>query len=205
MDNFMEDSPRVDKEKKHVDVMDAIYNRRAVRDYLPTKVNSDLIRGLLDAAMQAPTALHEEPRAFAVIQKKEILDRLSASCKAELLNEKNKLWSEQTKHILDVVRQKDFNVFYNASTLIVIYSAYPGPFVAAECWLAAENLMLAAYAQGLASCVIGFALAALNLPEWKQELDIPADMTPQSSLILGWPAGKTLSPPHNSPRILSWK
>lgn len=201
----MENSPIINVENKTVDVMDAIYNRRAVRDYLPTKVNSDIIHTLLDAAMQAPTALHEEPRAFAVIQKKERLDRLSESCKTALLTEKQKFKSEQTKHILEVVKQKDYKVFYNASTLIVIYSSYPGPFVKPECWLAAENLMLAAYAKGLGSCVIGFALSALNLSEWKQELEIPASMTAQVAIIVGWPAGTTLAPPHNPPIILSWK
>lgn len=201
----MENSPLIDNEKNTMDLMDAIYNRRAVRDYLPTKVNSDLIHILLDAAMQAPTALHEEPRAFAVIQKKERLERLSSNCKAVLLDEKQQNKSEQTDHILEVVKQKDFNVFYNASTLIVIYSSYPGPFVKAECWLAAENLMLAAYAKGLGSCVIGFALSTLNLPEWKLELEIPASMTAQAAIIIGWPAGKTLAPPHNPPIILSWK
>ena len=200
----MKSSP-IENEKKTVDIMDAIYNRRAVRNYLHTQVSSDVIHILLDAAMQAPTALHEEPRAFAVIQSKDLLDRLSASCKAELLNEKDKFASEQRKRILGVVKQKDFNVFYNASTLIVIYSTYPGPFVTAECWLAAENLMLAAYGKGLGSCVIGFSLAALNSPEWKQELNIPADMIAQASIILGWPAEKTLAPEHQSPTILSWK
>ncbi|RUR19420.1 nitroreductase [Legionella sp. km535] len=192
-------------ENKAVDVMDALYNRRAVRDYLPTKVDSELIHTLLDAAVQAPTALHEEPRAFAVIQKKERLDRLSNDCKKVLLNEKEKYKTEQTKHILEVIKQPDYNVFYNASTLIVIYSTYPGPFVSAECWLAAENLMLAAYAKGLGSCVIGFALSGLNLPEWKHELEIPENMTAQAAVIMGWPRGETIAPPHNPPNILTWK
>ncbi|BCA96575.1 nitroreductase [Legionella antarctica] len=200
----MKSSP-IENEKKTVDIMDAIYNRRAVRNYLPTEVSSDLIHILLDAAMQAPTALHEEPRAFAVIQQKELLNRLSASCKVELHNQTDKLASEQRKRILGVVEKKDYNVFYNASTLIVIYSTYTGPFVTAECWLAAENLMLTAYAKGLGSCVIGFSLPALNLPEWKQELGIPDDMIAQASVIIGWPAEKTLAPEHQSPTILSWK
>ncbi|KTD42357.1 nitroreductase family protein [Legionella quateirensis] len=201
----MKNSSNIGNENKTVDVMDALYNRRAVRDYLPTKVDSDLIHTLLDAAIQAPTALHEEPRAFAVIHKKERLDRLSEDCKKALLNEKLKYKTEQTQHILDVIKQPDYNVFYNASTLIVIYSTYAGPFVKAECWLAAENLMLAAYAKGLGSCVIGFALAGLNLPEWKHELEIPTHMKAQAAIILGWPAGETLAPSHNPPKILSWK
>jgi hypothetical protein len=43
----------------------------------------------------------------------------------------------------------------------------------ADCWLAPENLMLAACAKGLGACVIGLAVSALSTPEWKAELKIP--------------------------------
>ncbi|HHF7368244.1 TPA: nitroreductase family protein [Legionella bozemanae] len=194
-----------DNNKIPMDLMDAIYTRHAVRDYLGKKVDASVINILLDAAIHAPTALHEEPRAFAVIQNKKILDRLSDSTKGLLLIESIESESQQRKHILDVVNQKEFNVFYNASTLIVIYSSFNGPFVTADCWLAAENLMLSALAYGLASCPIGFAVSALNLPEWKSELKIPEDMTAIAPIIIGWPAGNTLPSAHKSPTILTWK
>jgi len=201
----MHTSKATDNEIISMDVMDAIYNRHAVRDYLPKKVDAGVINKLLDAAIHAPAALHEESRAFVVIQDKRVLDRLSDSAKILLLNESKESESLQRKHILDVVNQKDFQLFYNATTLIVIYSTFEGPFVAADCWLAAENLMLSSLVHGLASCVIGFAVSALNLPEWKNELKIPEGMTAVAPMIIGWPAGKTLPSAHNPPVILSWK
>jgi len=201
----MTNSKAIDNDKISIDVLDAIYNRHAVRDYLPTKVDSSVINKLLEAAIHAPTALHEEPRGFVVIQNKELLNRLSASAKTLLLTESEECNSQQRKHILDVANQQDFNVFYNASTLIVIYSTFKGQFVAADCWLAAENLMLAALSYRLASCVIGFAISALNLPEWKAELHIPEEMTAVAPIIIGWPRGNTLAPLHKPPKILTWK
>ena len=47
--------------------------------------------------------------------------------------------------------------------------------VEADCWLAAENLMLAATAKGLGTCCIGFAVGILNTEEVKRELGIPED------------------------------
>lgn len=188
-----------------LDVMDAIYNRHAVRNYLAKKVDAAIIDTLLDAAIHAPTALHEEARAFVIIQDKTILNRLSQTAKALALIESQKNTSEQRHHILDVVNQKEFNVFYNASTLIVIYSTFDGPFVNADCWLAAENIMLSALAYGLASCVIGFAISALNSPEWKAELEIPEKMTAVAPIIVGWPDGTTLASIHKPPTILAWK
>ena len=200
----MANSETIDSNKISMDVIDAIYNRHAVRDYQTKKVDSSVINKLLDAAIHAPTALHEEPRAFAVIQDKKVLDRLSESAKALALKESEESGSQQRKHVLDVVNQKEFNVFYNASTLIVIYSTFQGPFVTADCWLAAENLMLSALPYGLATCVIGFAVSALNLPEWKAELKIPEDMAAIAPIIIGWPAGNTLASIHKPPTILNW-
>ena len=66
-----------------------------------------------------------------------------------------------------------FCVFYDASTLIVICAKPMGPFVSADCWLAAENLMLAASALGLGTCCIGSAIPALNSPEAKPRAGDP--------------------------------
>ena len=48
----------------------------------------------------------------------------------------------------------DFNISHDAGTLIAI-CAPSATFSTADCWLAAENLMLAACAMGLGTCCIG--------------------------------------------------
>ena len=191
--------------RQPMDVMEAIYNRRAVRDYLPKKVDTAIIHQLLDAAIQAPSALHEESRAFVVIQNKHLLDRLSESAKLIITKEPKNNKDLQFAHVLETVQHKEFNVFYNAQTLIVVYSRFKGQHVNADCWLAAENIMLSALAYGLASCAIGFSIAALNLPEWKEELGVPKKMTAVAPIIIGWPAREVLPPPRQPPMILEWK
>ena len=186
-------------------VTDVIYHRRAVRDYLTQKVEQSVIHSLLDAAVQAPTAMHDEPWAFAIIQSRDILDRLSESAKKLVREEAENVDSGQTRHALDLINAPDFHVFYNAGTLIVIYSKCSGAFVAADCWLAAENLMLAACSQGLGTCVIGFAVSALNTPEWKAELRIPAEMTAMVPIILGYPTRENPPTPRKAPEIITWK
>lgn len=199
----MENPELIDRYK--IDVIEALYNRRAVRNYLPKKVEPEIIHQLLDAAVHAPSALHEESRGFVIIQNKSLLDRISESAKQLTVNEKKNNTDLQEEHILQVVQQKEFNLFYNAPALIVIYSTFKGKFVNADCWLAAENLMLAALTYGLATCVIGFSVSALNLPEWKKELGIPKKMTAVAPIILGWPSSNTLATTHKPPLILNWK
>jgi nitroreductase len=185
--------------------LDAIYHRRAVRDYVPRTIDQAVILGLLDAAVHAPTAMQEEPWSFAVIQDRNLLNRLSDSAKERVRGEAHGSDSPHAKHSLELVNKPDFHVFYNAGTLIIIYSKFQGPFVVADCWLAAENLMLAACAKGLGTCVIGFAVSALNTPEWKAELSIPADMTAIAPIIVGVPAGETPPVPRKQPEIVTWK
>jgi len=193
------------KPEVSMSALDAIYHRRSVRNYTLQTIDQAVIRALLDAAVHAPTAMHEEPWSFAVIQDKNLLTRLSDSTKERLRSAGQGSDSHHAKHTLDLVNKPDFHVFYNAGTLIIICSKLQGPFVVADCWLAAENLMLAACAQGLGTCVIGLAVSALNTPEWKAELKIPAEMTAIAPIIVGVPAGETPVVSRKQPEVVAWK
>jgi nitroreductase len=201
----MTHSQKTAKPEASISAMDAIYHRRSVRNYAPQPLGPDVIRGLLDAAVQAPTAMHQEPWFFAVIQDRNLLNRLSDSAKERVRKEAQGSDSHHAKHSLEIVNRPDFHVFYNAGTLIVIYAKFQGPYVEADCWLAAENLLLAAFAQGLGTCVIGFAVPTLNTPEWKAELSIPAEMAAFAPVIVGAPAGPTPPVSRKAPEIISWK
>jgi nitroreductase len=185
--------------------MDAILHRRAVRDYSPRKIEQTVIRLLLDAAVHAPTAMHEEAWAFVVIQDKDLLKRLSDDLKKRLAAGSDGTHPLLGAHASDRLTPPEFNAFYNAGTLIVICGKPLGPFVVADCWLAAENLMLAACAAGLGTCPIGLAVETLNTPQWKRELGVPPEMTAIVPIIVGLPAGQTPPVPRKPPEILCWK
>jgi nitroreductase len=201
----MTDQQKTTPSETAMSAMDAIYHRRAVRDYAPQKIDQAMIRILLDAAVHAPTAVHEEPWAFAVIQDKNILNRLSDNVKELLTAGADPIHPPGGSHTFDRFTTPEFNAFYNAGTLIVICGKPLGPFVVSDCWLAAENLMLAACANGLGTCVIGLSVTALNTPQWKKELGIPAEMTVFAPIIVGVPAGVTPAVPRKQPEILAWK
>ncbi len=201
----MSTSQNTAKPKASMSAMDAINHRRAVRDYAPQKIDQAVIRMLLDASIHAPTAVHEEPWAFAIVQDRNTLKRLSDNVKELLANGTDSIHPLLGGHALDRFTNPEFNAFYNAGTLIVIYGKPLGPFVVADCWLAAENLMLAACANGLGTCPIGLAVAALDTPHWKRELGVPAEMTAIAPIIVGLPAGQTPTVTRKPPEILSWK
>ncbi|HTN43623.1 MAG TPA: nitroreductase family protein [Nitrospiria bacterium] len=186
-------------------VMEVIRHRRSVRDYSPRNLDRATVRTLLAAAVCAPTAVHEEPWAFVIVQDTNALKRISDRAKPLFAEEVHRAHLDRGGHALEIFRRPDFNIFYNASTLIVIGATTTGPFIAADCWLAAENLMLAAAAIKLGSCVIGSALPALNDGGVKKEIGIPADFTAVAPVIVGHPTGETPPTSRKEPEILVWK
>ncbi len=148
--------------------LDAIYERRAIRAYTGERVDHETLNDLLRAAVQAPTAIHEEPWVFAVVQNRELLALISERAKAlwptEAAARHDAASLPRASDFAQLLAQPDFNIFYDAGTLVVIGALPLGPFAAADCWLAAENLMLAACALGLGTCCIGSAVVALSTP-----------------------------------------
>jgi len=181
-----------------VSVLNAIYHRRSIRAYAPMEVDEDTVQQLLHAAVQAPTARHAEPWAFVVIQDRALLEHISDVTKGGLLQR-----AEGNATALGVFGAPGFNIFYDAGTLILICGKTQTPFVAADCWLAAENLMLAAHAMGLGSCVIGSAVTALN-EELKEKLGIAAEITIHAPIIVGFPREEAPLSPRKPPLLLRY-
>jgi nitroreductase len=167
-----------------MEILKAIGERRAVRDYLPKPVDESVIRRLIDAAIQAPSAVNEQPWRFSVVLDQRNLDALSAECKTFMLASPPA--AAASAHF-KMLRDPSYQIFYHAPALIIISAAGAGPWHIEDCALAAENLMLAAYAEGLGSCWIGFAQGYLNTPAGKHLLGLAADCVPVAPIIIGKP------------------
>lgn len=196
-------------EPSSLSALDAIYRRRATRAFTPARIGEETIRELLRAAVHAPTAMHLEPWAFVIIQDRALLRRISDRAKALAMAphaEGHRELARRPDTLLPAMfSDPHFNIFYDASTLIVICAKPMGGFATADCWLAAENLMIAATTLGLATCPIGFAVLALGDPEIKAELGIPHDVTAVAPMIVGVAAGASPPTSRRDPEILSWK
>ena len=134
-----------------IDLNVAITGRRAVRDYTGQPVDEKLIHALIDAATYAPSAVNQQPWTFTVVRDQNALDRIySHAAKSHMLATMQA--SAQSDRLRSHLGDPDFHIFYHAPVLILISAATQGPWIVEGCALAAENLMLAAYAAGLGSC-----------------------------------------------------
>ena len=193
------------KHRVNISIMDAIYKRSSVRSYSPERLGRTTIRTLLAAAVRAPTAVHLEPWVFAIVQDTSVLKHLSDRAKPLFLEEVHRAHLDRGGHSLDMFASPDFNMFYNAGTLIIICGKPLGSFVVADCWLAAANLILAACSMELGTCIIGSAVPALNSPDIKAELGIADKLTAIAPIIVGVPAGETPPTARKEPEVLFWK
>jgi len=181
-----------------MDLDEAIYGRRSVREYTSEAVDEETIRRLIEAAVQAPSATNAQPWTFTVVRDQDLLDRVSEGAKAYLLAAPGGWLSDRQRTRL---ADPAYHIFHHAPVLILISGLAPAPWVVENCALAAENLMLAAHGVGLGTCWIGYAQGYLNTPEGKDALGLPAEWVPVAPLIVGFPT--TLPPPvtRNEPTI----
>lgn len=182
-----------------MDILDAIRGRRAVREYTPEPVRDAVIRELVDAAVQAPSAMNEQPWHFTVVRGRQLLERLSADAKAHMMGTLPPAASAD--HLRGLLRDGRFDIFYHAPALIVISALEAGSWAVEDCALAAENLMLAAHACGLGSCWIGFAQGYLNTPQGRAQAGLPTNAVAVAPIIVGHAASQAAAVPRKEPRI----
>lgn len=131
--------------------------------------------------------MHTEPWVFVVAQDRATLTRISDRAKGS--------WVKEAAHYRDLhpdvdaamasafaerLASPDFCVFYDASTLIAIGAKPLGPFVVADCWLAAET------------------------PDTKSELGIPRDVDIIAPIVVGVASEPATELSRRNPTIVCW-
>jgi nitroreductase len=178
-----------------MDLKEAIYTRRAVRDFTSEPVNERTLRELIDSAVQAPSAINQQPWSFCIVRDKAVLAQISDEAKAQMV--RTSPFGLVSHHFEGILNDPGFDIFYHAPALIVICSVSEIAWAVEDYSLAAENLMLAAHAAGLGTCWIGFAQAWLGTPKGKELLKLPTTYLPVAPIIVGHP---TAEPPPVSRR-----
>ena len=174
-----------------MNVLQAIRERRAVRDFKPDPVTAGMLHQLISAASWAPSAMNEQPWHFTVITDRTVLDEISDRAKAWMLN--NLPAMVRSAHFRDILAEPTFHIFYNAPCLVVVSAISTGPWMIEDVSLAAQNLMLMATGLALGSCWIGFAQGWLNTAEGHEILDLPQKAVVVAPIIVGHP--RTVPPP----------
>jgi len=168
-----------------MELMDALRERRAVRDFADKPLSEKEIRGLIEAAVLAPSAMNLQPWTFAATRDRKRIDSMAERARQwAIANPAATGFGEDARKILE---RPGFNIFHHAPALVLVIAQSSAAQAVEDCCLAAENLMLAARDRGIGSCWIGFGRAWLNLKEVKAELGLDERCEVVAPLILGYP------------------
>ncbi|MDO8740089.1 MAG: nitroreductase [Candidatus Woesearchaeota archaeon] len=147
------------------EVIKAIKERRAVRRYKNKEIPENIINEIIEAGRYAPSAMNRQPWKFIAITNKALIKDLSNVLTKKILPT-SPLTRERMKTMEDPL-------FYSAPVLIFLLATEHSGWSYADCGICSQNMMLAAYSLGIASCFIGMAkhiegekiLKKLNIPE----------------------------------------
>jgi len=189
-----------------MECLEAIVKRRAVRDFTERPVDKSTVERLIHAAIQAPSAMNLQPWAFAALLSRDRVHDCGERAKKWMLANFEQTPFAQTPeagHLRGILEDRERLLFYNAPALVIVLAKSADEQSMEDCCLAAENLMLAARAEGMGTCWIGLSRAWLNVPATKRELGIPEKYEVVAPLLLGYP--KAWPEPHGrTPAEIHW-
>lgn len=147
-------------------IIDNIKSRRSIRNFQDTLIAKEIIEKIVEAGRFAPSALNRQPWKFIVINDKDLIEELSRITTARIKKLYKfipllKLFIKDLKDqrvvnaLKKTVESPQDTVFHNAPLLIFIANDIRFDDTRHDCYLAAQNMMLAAHSLGIGSCFIG--------------------------------------------------
>lgn len=144
-----------------MDVLEAIKKRRSVREFTDEPLNKESITQILDATRWAPSGGNQQRWRFVVVtdpQVKEMIKKVSPG-----------IFAMPAAFIVICMKKK------------ARARAWDEWLCAADCGIAAQNIMLAAFSLGIGTCVVAsFAKEAL-----REILEVPEGIEPSLIVTLG--------------------
>ena len=184
-----------------MDFQTLLKNRRSIREFQEKEVPLSILKEIIQETCLAPTASNAQPCKFVIIQNRGFLKRISDDSKQSLLSDLARNPESPLKNYEAVLRDGNFNVFYNASCLIYVIGPKNIHSLDVDCALTVAYLMLSASSRGLGTCWIGLG-AHVRDPKILGEMGIPGDCRIVAPIIIGYPASIPPASERHAPDIV---
>ena len=144
-----------------MDVIDAIKGRRSIRKYDYKEIDNEIIVELLEAARWAPSGGNKQPWQFIIVSDKSIIKMIKLASPGFYGDAASLVF------VICLEKERDTEPDYDCDM---------------DLGMAAQNVMLAAYAFGLGSC----AIASFNLQAVSRILDVPDTLEAKLLISIGY-------------------
>lgn len=194
--------------------VNALRSRRSVRKYKNEAIDDDILRDLVEFAVTAPSGSNCQEWEFTVINGRDKVWELASSIKGffKKINRLSAKWfirylsvpfmgkslinyyRDHYETVVLAIKESENGVdqlFHGAPCVIIVHSPMDGSTPVEDAAYASYNICLLAHYMNLGTCLIGFAVEALNRsPDIKAELDIYEKNRIHAVIALGRPAVK---------------
>ncbi|MDJ0763827.1 MAG: nitroreductase family protein [Myxococcota bacterium] len=194
-------------------------SRRSCRLYSDAPVDKKILEDLVKIGSTAPSGTNSQLWTFTVLPHRAAVERLAkevsvvfekvnrlAQSRIARLHSKifskgvlGKYYREHYETVKEAMRQwneEGRDRLFHGATAVMLIGMKPGASCPCEdAAMASQNILLAAHAMGLGTCMVGFAVAAMKrAPEIKLSVGIPQEETIYSAIALGIPTVRYLRP-----------
>ncbi|MFC1814513.1 nitroreductase family protein [Thermodesulfobacteriota bacterium] len=160
--------------------------RRSIRDYEDREVTLEIVKEIIRESCLAPSSGNGQSWRFIIVNNREVIKILSDESKRNLLAHLIKNPKSPSKKYIEVLRDPDFNVFYNAPCLVYLLGHMDVRSLQVDCALAACYFMFSALEKGLGTCWIGLG-KFIQAPDLRLLIGMPDDCQIVAPIIIGYP------------------
>ena len=187
-------------------------SRRSCRNYSDCPVDRPLLEDLVQVGITAPSGSNCQPWTFTILPDRRAVDRLGRRV-ADFFRKTNRMaenrWLRAGLKLLGKPEldtyfhlhyatvemglsawdrgERDL-LFHGATAAIVVAADNGASCPSEDALLATGNMLLAAHAMGLGTCLVGFVIEAMRRDQSiVRELGIPDHETPYAVIAIGWP------------------
>ena len=201
-------------------VIEAIKKRRSVRSYKADPVPRDMIEAIIDAGNWAPTGNNYQRWRFVVVEDNAFRQKLIEAAlptwkkviggwidsKDDYLREyftdffpKCLGWPLQSyEETMRQARDMEDGMYWDAPVVIFCIGT-----AAQECAMVCQNMMLAATALGLGSCIVGFGAQVTHDEEIVKVLELKENEKIYGPVVIGYPEIYP-EPPKKKEPVVKW-
>jgi nitroreductase len=181
-------------------------NRRTIRRYKAKQIDERELQAILDAGLHAPNAGGGQSAIIVACQNTALNDelgRISRMAETNIGSNAAPVSSEQPS-IRDDPNIK--SGFYGAPTVLTLFARKDLYNLTGDCFVAAENIIIAAHSLGIGSCIVGRAQQTFGTERGKAikaAWGIGEEYEAKLHVTLGYPEGNAPSyKPRKEGRII---
>ena len=194
------------------DLARLICSRRSCRNYKETPVAGETFQDLIRVAVFAPSGTNSQAWTFTCLSSrpevlvlgnaiKDFFKRLNRKAENVLLRKALALlgagtldhyyhnYYESVKTAIQQMEMENRDRLFHGAPAVILIGSSPGASCPKEdALLAAGNILLAAHSMGLGTCLVGYAVAAMEADRTIQKkLGIPESEAIHAAVALGYP------------------